>query len=70
RYVLAFVAGAAAIIGILIFLIGSRQATVILFMTAIYGGLAYTLYPVAVAHANDYSDSQNFVKVTGGLLLL
>ncbi|MGH7004710.1 MAG: MFS transporter, partial [Alphaproteobacteria bacterium] len=28
------------------------------------------LYPVAVAHANDYSDSENFVKVTSGLLLL
>jgi MFS family permease len=36
----------------------------------IYGGLAYTLYPVAVAHANDFSDSENFVKVTSGLLLL
>ncbi|MET3646582.1 MFS transporter [Phyllobacterium ifriqiyense] len=70
RYVLAFVGGAAALIGLLIFFIAPRHATIILIMTAIYGGLAYTLYPVAVAHANDFSDSENFVKVTSGLLLL
>jgi MFS family permease len=70
RYVLAFVGGAAAFIGFTIFLFAPRHATAILIMTAIYGGLAYTLYPVAVAHANDFSDSENFVKVTSGLLLL
>ncbi len=70
RYVLAIVGGAAAAIGLLIFLTAPRHAYLILAMTAIYGGLAYTLYPVAVAHANDFSDQQSFVKVTSGLLLL
>jgi MFS family permease len=70
RYVLAIVGGAAAAIGLLIFLIAPHHAYAILAMTAIYGGLAYTLYPVAVAHANDFSDQQSFVKVTSGLLLL
>ncbi len=70
RYVLAIVGGAAAFIGLLIFMIAPHNAYVILIMTAIYGGLAYALYPVAVAHANDFADSANFVKVTSGLLLL
>ena len=70
RYVLALVGAAAALIGLAIFIAAPRHATVILIMTAIYGGLAYTLYPVAVAHANDFSDSESFVKVTSGLLLL
>ncbi|WP_371929547.1 MFS transporter [Phyllobacterium sp. 21LDTY02-6] len=70
RYVLACVGGAAALIGLMIFAFAPHNATLILIMTAIYGGLAYTLYPVAVAHANDFSDSENFVKVTSGLLLL
>ena len=39
-------------------------------MTACYGALAYTLYSLAVAHANDHASPENFVKVSGGLLLL
>ena len=37
--------------------------------TAAYGGLAYTLYSVAVAHANDHARPDEFVKVSSGLLL-
>ena len=39
-------------------------------MIAIYGAAANALYPIAVAHANDFAASQDFVKVSGGLLLL
>ena len=39
-------------------------------MTALYGALAYTLYSLAVAHANDHARSEDFVKVSSGLLLL
>lgn len=70
RYVLASVACAAAIVGLLIVLIEPRSATLILVMTGIYGGLSYALYPVAVAHANDYAQSEDFVKISSGLLLL
>ena len=31
---------------------------------------AYTLYSIAVAHANDHAKPEDFVKVSGGLLLL
>ncbi len=39
-------------------------------LTAAYGALAYTLYSIAVAHANDHASAEDFVKVSGGLLLL
>jgi MFS family permease len=47
-----------------------RSANLILGMTAAYGALAYTLYSIAVAHANDHAKAEDFVKVSGGLLLL
>jgi MFS family permease len=70
RYVLAGAALGAAVIGIAIFLIAPRFGSLVLVMTAAYGALAYTLYSIAVAHANDHADAADFVKVSGGLLLL
>jgi len=70
RFVLAGVAGASSLVGLAIFLIAPTSAIAILVLTALYGGLAYALYPVAVAHANDFAASENFVKISGGLLLL
>jgi MFS family permease len=70
RYVMASVAGSAALIGFLIFAIAPNNGTLILIMTALYGSLAYAIYPVAVAHANDHATPETFVKVSGGLLLL
>jgi MFS family permease len=70
RFVMAAAASGAALIGVLIFLIEPRHGAVILVMTACYGALAYILYSLAVAHANDHASSEDFVKVSGGLLLL
>jgi len=39
-------------------------------LVAIYGAAANALYPIAVAHANDFAAPEDFVKVSGGLLLL
>jgi predicted MFS family arabinose efflux permease len=36
----------------------------------IYGGLAFTVYGLSVAHVNDLIDSSRVLEVTGGLLLL
>ncbi|MGO4838084.1 MFS transporter, partial [Rhizobiaceae sp. 2RAB30] len=70
RYVLAGAALGAAIIGVAIFLTAPRFGSLVILMTAAYGALAYTLYSIAVAHANDHADAADFVKVSGGLLLL
>lgn len=70
RYVLIGATLGSAVLGILIFVASPRNATVVVVMTAAYGALAYTLYSIAVAHANDHAASEDFVKVSGGLLLL
>lgn len=70
RFVLAGAAGGAAVIGLMIFLLAARAGTAVIALTAAYGALAYTLYSIAVAHANDHADPEDFVKVSGGLLLL
>ena len=70
RYVLAGAAAGAAVFAILIVLIAPTSGTVILTMTALYGTMAYILYSIAVAHSNDHAPAEDFVKVSGGLLLL
>lgn len=70
RFVLAAAAGAAAIFGLLVFLVEPRTGLTVIIMTACYGAFAYTLYALAVAHANDHADPDEFVKVSSGLLLM
>lgn len=70
RYVLAGAAGVCALVSLGIFLLTPRTGTVVIATTAAYGALAYALYPIAVAHANDHAKSEDFAKLSGGLLLL
>ncbi len=70
RYVLAGAALGSALFALLIFVAAPRTAAFVIAMTAAYGALAYTLYSLAVAHANDHAAPEDFVKVSGGLLLL
>lgn len=70
RYVLAGASLACALAGLLIFLFTPRIGAFVIGMTAAYGAFAYTLYSIAVAHANDHAKPEEFVKVSGGLLLL
>ncbi len=70
RFVLAAASFGSGIFGLLIFLATPRAGVFVIAMTACYGALAYTLYSLAVAHANDHAKPEEFVKVSGGLLLL
>ncbi|MBN9252801.1 MAG: MFS transporter, partial [Mesorhizobium sp.] len=70
RYVLAGAAFGAALFGLIVFLVQPRAGLFVLPATAAYGAFAYTLYSIAVAHANDHARAEDFVKVSGGLLLL
>ena len=36
----------------------------------LYGGAAFSLYPLCVAHANDFADARDFVATASGLLLV
>lgn len=70
RFVLAGAAFGAALFAVLIFLFEPRSGVFVIVFTAAYGAFAYTLYSIAVAHANDHARAEDFVKVSGGLLLL
>jgi MFS family permease len=70
RYVLAVVAAIGAVSGVLLLIVRPANPWVVLPMIAFYGAMAYALYSVAVAHANDFAGPADFVKVSGGLLLL
>jgi MFS family permease len=37
---------------------------------ALWGATAFPLYAISVAHANDYADPDDYVMVSGGLLLM
>jgi MFS family permease len=38
-------------------------------LTIIYGGITYAIYPLAVAHANDYLDPKDLVAASAGLIM-
>lgn len=70
RYVLGGAALGAGLFGAAIFLAAPRSGGTVIIMTAFYGAFAYVLYALAVAHANDHARDEDFVKVSGGLLML
>ena len=70
RYVLAAASGACALVALAIFFLMPRNGVTVIVLTAAYGAFAYTLYSIAVAHANDHARSDDFVKVSSGLLML
>jgi MFS family permease len=39
-------------------------------MMLLYGGAAFSLYPLCVAHSNDYADASDYVATASGLLLV
>ncbi|MCM2290897.1 MFS transporter [Allorhizobium sp. BGMRC 0089] len=70
RFVMAGLSLLCLVAALLLLLLQPHGATLLIPMVALYGAAANTLYPIAVAHANDFAESGDFVKVSGGLLLL
>jgi MFS family permease len=70
RYVLAILSGIAWLAGIQMFLFQPQNVLTVLILIGVYGAAANALYPIAVAHANDYAKPSEFLAVSGGLLLL
>ena len=70
RYVLSAAAFGSTVFAVAMFVVEPRSGTAIIAIAGCYGALAYTLYSIAVAHANDHASSEDFVKVSSGLLML
>ena len=70
RYVLAGISAVAALTGLAFIMLRSQSPAVVLTLSGLFGAAAFSLYGIAVAHANDHADAGAFVKVSGGLLML
>ncbi len=70
RIVLIGIAVVAGALGMTLSLGGSLPPLVVTSVVAAFGGMIYSMYPVIVAHANDHSPPGEFLKTSGGLLLL
>lgn len=68
RVILAVTAGIALLSTVLVIATG-RSETTILLTIALFGAVAFVLYPLSVTHANDYADSTSFVAISSGLLI-
>lgn len=60
--------GAAA--GLLTMVLNPGDNALLYLFFALYGMAAYSLYAIAVAHANDFADEGSFGKVASGMLLV
>jgi MFS family permease len=70
RYVLAGIAAIGVLLGVLLAVFQPTAPEVVITIVGIYGAAAYSIYSIAVAHANDHASSTNFIRVSGGLLIL
>jgi MFS family permease len=70
RYVLAGIAAIGVLLGVLLAVFQPTAPAVVITIVGIYGAAAYSIYSIAVAHANDHASSTNFIRVSGGLLIL
>lgn len=51
-------------------LVGQHSMIATMVLTAFYGGIAYAIYPVALAHANDFMAPGEMAPAGAGLLLM
>lgn len=71
RKILVSVAFLAAVSGLaLAILMPKLGVTGALLLAATWGGLAFPVYSISVAYANDYADPNEYVRVSAGLLLV
>jgi MFS family permease len=70
RWVLTGTALVAAGLAFVVHLLDPRDPLTVILLVAALGGGMHTLYPVAVAHANDRAKDGDFVAVSSGLLLV
>ena len=70
RLVLFWVCVACAAVAGAGFYLANEYENSLIFLGIVYGGLAFTVYGLSVAHVNDLIDASKVLEVTGGLLLL
>jgi len=71
RIVIAALALTASAVGVAMwFFYDQMSVPVLIVLSGVWGGVAFPMYAVAVAHANDFAEPGEFVMVSAGLLLM
>lgn len=70
RLVLIVMAMVAMALGFALTLFGGMDVMTTIVLTSAFGGMIYSMQPVIVAHASDHADPGDFLKTSGGLLLI
>ncbi len=70
RWVLFWVCACCAAVAGVGFYLAREYENSLIFLGIVYGGFAFTVYGLSVAHVNDLIDRSRVLEVTGGLLLL
>jgi MFS family permease len=60
----------AIVVEVILSLLSAPGSTTVIIFVSLFGGMIYSMYPVIVAHANDHAAQGEFLKTSGGLLLL
>ncbi len=68
RVILGLTLASGAVSAALVWL-GTGSTGWLLGLIALHSGIAYTLYPISLAHANDYITPEELIPTAGGLLL-
>lgn len=68
RKLIAGVAFVLALLAVLMIVVSRHGALAATLMVAVYGAVGYTLYPLALTHANDMIDQHETVALSGGLI--
>ncbi|MDT8320914.1 MAG: MFS transporter [Xanthomonadales bacterium] len=70
RWVIVFSAFAGVVVGLAIWLFAGVSIIIMMLLSAAWGAVAFPIYAVSVAHANDHASSDEYVMVSSGLLLM
>lgn len=69
RYVILAVALATAVSSLALVALAGHAEVAVIVLAGLYGGFAFSLYPLGVSHANDFVATGDAVKASGGLVL-
>lgn len=70
RWVIITICAGAAAAGVALFVLGGLSLKVLFALAFVYGGFTFSLYAVAIAHANDQANPEDFVEIASTLILV
>lgn len=70
RIVMVFAGAVGFVLAIMMIFLHPLPLIPLYVMMFLFGSVIYSIYSLNVAHANDYADSSEFVKISGGLLII